>query len=242
MKREHLEGRPYRRLNKSSAKNWSDRTQQAMKQQAIREFQTDFAGYSHNFLQLSNTEPDRSFILGYKRLLQKVFEDNIQGRMSLAYSDETAQFSVLMPEVFLYPMISQMSILETTYRYCHVGSWKLPHFHLHVSFYLDKRQDAEMILGKEAISTRWWNGSEHNTNNNDIKQGPLSGGNVEILCDQTFPIILNYNVATNYLMIKYQYVVNTWHQPEDGSNIVLKPISSANFSMKKSLFEKKTSL
>ena len=51
--------------------------------------------------------------------------------------------------------------------------------------FLHQREDVELVLGPQAIDSRWWRGSEHHTNNNDPEKGPLSGGNVEVLCGNT---------------------------------------------------------
>jgi len=175
----------------------------------------------------------------YTKCYHAVFEEIIvQRRMSLSLSQETARFSIFVPEVFLYPLLSRMNILHTEYRYCHIGSWLLPRFSLHVKYFLHRREDVEIVLGHQAIATRWWRGAEHQTNNNDPETGPLSGGNVEILCSEDFPIVFHYNVSTRYLTIKYLYQVNVWEQDKEGI-IYLKPKSSLNFSHRNCLAKKK---
>jgi len=159
-----VDTRPYRRIHLSSAKRWSDSDQKQMKQNAIIRYMNQVQLYAETFAAI-NEEPAASEVRRlrseYHKCYHAVFEENIQRRMSLALSQETARFSIFVPEVFLYPLLSRMNILHTEYRYCHIGSLLLPRFSLHVKYFLHRREDVEIVLGHQAIATRWWRGAEH---------------------------------------------------------------------------------
>jgi len=236
IKREQRESR-FQRLPKSTTRKWSPTIQRDWRKSAIKEFQARVAQYSLQYpLDQVENQPFRQEL---GRIIEDIFKKNIQTRLSLSFSEESAQFSMLMPEVYFFPILSRMHPIATRFRYCHVGSWLMPSFLLHATFYISNFDDIQLLVGKEAMNPRLWNGALHNNNNNNPDLGPLSGGYIEVLCNETFPIILHYNVYTRQLTIKYQYLVTVWYQhPVDGT-VILAPKSAVNYEARVTYYKKK---